>query len=288
MTDCEWLSEFTAFVQLISAVNFTYMFTHFVEKVYTKIFSDEEVINKDFSSFREGQLAKVKSSIESMDSIEVNGCNTDEHIACLRIELESQIARWDKAKNKTQQIINNLKDVKGIKSLFLYISIFCVLDMFNMAVINVVEWHPMHIFVLATNILAFLYTMYITFKILCSSWKEKEDIYCFSQTRKYMTKTILCAAALSAANEIYINNFGYTDIPNTIIDMILALCVFLPTYPCLLSILFIFVKIIHVKTYRQYTKITILIGIRSLNKRKKKLENAVSTIMDGVNWGTKE
>lgn len=280
-----WLREFTAFVQLISAVNFTYMFTHFADKVYSNIFSNDEVINEKYSSFRDGKLEKVKSSIENMNPIVVNGHETNTKISCLKRNLEDMINKWNQEENATQQIINNLKEAKGVKSLFLYISIYCVLDMLNMALINTVDYRPIYIYVYATNIFAFSYAILITSKVICSSWKGKKDIYCYNKTRKYITRTVFFAVLLAITNEMLIYFHGASEIPDTIIILTLALCVFLPMYPCLFSILFILYKIVYITIRRWRTQIRILHGIFKLDKKKKKLENAISTIMDDVNWG---
>lgn len=283
-----WLKEFTAFVQLVSAVNFAYIFTHFAERLFNRIFNEEEDINKKFASFRNGQLAKVSQSIESMDTVNINGTDTDAHVQQMKDSLAKLIARWDKAKDKTQSIIQNSKSVKGLKSLFLYISIYCVIDMFNMAIINTVDIRIIQIFVYSVNILAFVYTIFLTGKILYNKWKEKEDKFCFNQTRKYVTLTIILAVVTAIINEFCVYCWGENNIPDFVIYLSLIPCVFLPVYPCLFSVLFIFLKISYVSLFREFNKLCIKWGIWSLNKKKKKYEDAVSVLTSTLNWGTEQ
>lgn len=280
-----WLKEFTALIQLISAINFAYIFTHFAQKVYSKIFNEEEFINKQFSSFRNGQLAKVSESIEHMNPIVINGKDTHIHIDSLKSELTIITNRWDKAKEKAQEIIKNFKEVKGVKCLFLYISVYCIIDMLNIAIINVVNIRFFQIFTYLINAMSFIFSIIITYMILRLKWQKKEDIYCYNQTRKFLSYTFIICLFLTIFNEICIILWGIKiEMPTFFTTILLFFCVFLPLYPCLFSVIYIFGNIVYINFFRTKTKTTVLYELRYLNKKKKKLEKAISTITSDLNW----
>ena len=285
MDDFIWLEKFTALIQVISAINFTYILTHFPKTVYDKILNEEELTNKRFQSFIDGPLSKAEESIECMDPIVINGKDTIEHITQLKDLLNKYLTIWNDEKNKTEKIIQNIKEAKGIKCLFLFISVFCILDFFNIALVNIYDSQFVQVFIFWINLFSFAFTIWISFKIVFSRWKGREDNYCYNQTSRYIFYTLIFSVVFAIINEWIIAKYGVLlEIPIIISKAILWLCIILPLVPCLLSILLIVSNILRILIHQLYTRIKIHCGLWIIDRRKKKLEGAVRQITSGLGW----
>ena len=282
--DFGWLEKFTALVQLISAINFAHIFTHFVEKISKIIFNEEVLVNYNFIKYKEGTLVKLKHDIDKMSPIQINGKST-KHIESLQKDVKLLIKQWDKVKIKSRILIKRIKKVKGLKCLFLYISAFCIIDMLNMAIINVCNNHFILIFVYLLNIFSLIISLLLVYKIIFFKWGKKDDFACYNQTWKYLVYTIVLSLFLAFFNELYVRKYGILfDISPSISSFSLLLCVILPLIPCFFSIVLLLSTILILTIYRLITKFYISVKIFIIIRKKKYLEKTVYTLMGGTKW----
>ena len=129
------LGKYTTLIQLISAVNFAYIFTRFHENVYKLFFDEKKLIEEKFVSFI-NDITVDKESLQSMEPIETtSGKSNKDVLANLKSDFEQLLGLWEQQKRKMTGSFQKVKDVKGVRSLFLFVSLFCLMDLFNIATI---------------------------------------------------------------------------------------------------------------------------------------------------------
>lgn len=70
---------FTAAIQLITAVNFTFIFTHLPHYVFKQILKYDRVCRSKFKRYRDVKLGGISDDIANMKGIVINGVNTLNH-----------------------------------------------------------------------------------------------------------------------------------------------------------------------------------------------------------------
>ena len=229
------LINYTALIQLISAVNFAYIFTHFHQRVYAIMFNEKKLIEQRFTSFINDMSVDLES-LESMEPIETTrGATNVQSLEKLRDDFKKLDEEWDILKSSIIRTLNKVKSVKGVRSLFLYISLFCLVHLFNLATI---QWVQCDFFILYTKIYVITSVFVpakITFCILSSRWEKKSVVDCYKWTSKAFVFSFVLSIVLSGVF-LY---FGWFLSARWLTATVFTLAVLLPFYACLFSILYI-------------------------------------------------
>lgn len=234
-----WLDSFTVLLQLISAVNFAYIVTHFPSKVLDIIFNKQRLLDEKFSVYTNEINADIQS-LEAMPPIlTVDGKSTEESIIKLKNDYKQHKSEWDEKRQETENVIDSAKDVKGSKCLFLFISLYCILTLFNIAIFKETNYDLWFFFTIFLNIMSFLASAFYTRIIWNHEWDSRDNVECYKVTCKGFMWALIIAIVLSTINLFVVWLLGGAPVNRFVANAFLSLCVILPFYPCLITILFI-------------------------------------------------
>ena len=267
-----WLEHYAALIQLMSAVNFAYIVTHFPSKVFAMIFDVKKLLNNRLFSY----IIQVSADIESlkvMQPIITNDGRSNEYrILELREDYNEHYVKWKQKKKEIKAQINMAKAVKGSKCIFLNVSLFCLLTLFNIATYILFENDFMMVFILLLNRFILFYSIYLSYIMWKHKWDQLSDVDCYRRTGLSFLLIVIVALVISGINSLALAQTGGTPIPDWLGNSVLSLCIILPFYPCLISILFVF---FHEKDIVRYIKIEtapLRIEQAQLHERKQNLD----------------
>ena len=280
-----WLEHYTALIQLISAVNFAYIATHFPTKVFGLIFDENKLLNNKLLSFK-NQVSADILSLTFMQPLKTEDGRTNANIIDqLRRDYTNHNEKWEAKQNEIIKKINTAKSVKGSKCLFLNISLFCILTLFNIATFGIVNSDFVLIFAILTNIGTFLYSIYLTYSMWYHKWDGFSDVQCYRKTGFTFGIIVVTALIVSFINYMAIAQTGGTPIPHRILSLLLFLSIILPLYPCLMSIVFIMSHGKNITDYIETETSSLKIEQSKLHKRKEDLDK-IDEMFSPPHWTT--
>lgn len=280
---------FTAAIQLITAVNFTFIFTHLPHYVFKQILKYDSVCRSKFKRYRDVKLGGISDDIANMKGIVINGVNTLNHKEELQKKIDEISAYWTSCEDKSISTINRLCKTKGFKCLFLFISVFCVFDLIAIPILKI--WESDYIITLMSliNIIAMFYTLRLSWITLHSKWNKKPDWVCYNKTAWYLIFTfvgIIPVWILVHSLSLFINNllcFDAVEILKEIWAFDIWCFLFLPFYPYAFSVLYIFGTVAIINVMRCWWRIILWIRISRLERKKKKIDVAYATLTK-IDW----
>lgn len=235
----DWINSFTVLIQTISAVNFVFIVSHYPRRVFGIIFNEKKLVKEKFKDNTDQIVADVQS-LKAMDVLMLkDGRSTQEKIEVLKKDYEDLKKEWDSKLEEIKALILKSKNVKGSKSLFLVISIFCLLTLLNISMLGLFPGDFWFIFTVILNLLTFIYSGFLTWVIWNNKWNAFDPVECYKRALKdYLY--IICGSLLVAGINYLITIFcTRTPTSESFASIILSLSVFLPFYPCLVIALYV-------------------------------------------------
>lgn len=127
------LLNFVSIIQLVTALNFANISSSLHEKMFKVLIDVKSFFNFRFGNIQNKMTADLES-LKSMSPIETKDGNSNEStINDLTKEYFNLAAQWEAEKNRIESKMGEFFNTKGINSLFLFISLYCVVDMFFIA-----------------------------------------------------------------------------------------------------------------------------------------------------------
>lgn len=285
------IEHFTAAIQLITAVNFTFILTHLPKCIFKQILGYDLVCREKFKKFRAIKLGGIANDINNMKNIVIDGVETSRHKNKLTSKVDRIIASWDFCEEKSVSIINRLCKAKGFKCLFLFISVYCVFDLIAIPSLNL--WSNDYLITLISliNLFAIFHTLRLSWIILHSKWDAKPDRECYNRTIVFLAYTFLGIIPVwFLAN--FLPNIQFNE--NLRLDAVVVLkgiwefdiwsCLLLPFYPYVFSMLYVLGAILVVNVMRCYHRVFLTCRIYLLERNKRKYDEAYATLTN-VDWG---
>lgn len=230
------LNNYAALIQLISAVNFAYIFTRFHQRVYRLIFNEKKLIEDRFTSFI-NDITVDKSSLQSMEPIETTkGATNEQALTELKERFEGLLAAWNEQRSKMTSTLQRVKNVKGVRSLFLFISLYCLINLFNIATCGWCKNSFWDGFTILFNLLSFIVPAILTYKILRFKWANVSEVYCYRWTSWSFIITITVSLLLAWLNFIYV---GIEVMAPVMYKIAFVMSIVIPFYACLFSVVYI-------------------------------------------------
>ena len=125
----ENLNNFSALIQLISAVNFANIKLNFHQQIFDLIANVDDIYDRKFKEVQSAIDADVVS-LNSLDPIEtMDGKSNSKHIEQLRNRYSELNEKWDEKHSALGEQFKKCKELRGIKSFFLFISLYCIYDL---------------------------------------------------------------------------------------------------------------------------------------------------------------
>lgn len=284
------IEHFTAAIQLITAVNFTFIFTHLPRYAFEQIWGYDIACREKFKEFRKKTLGAITIDINNMSSHIIDGVDTSVHREKLKRKLEGIGAIWDSCERKSVSAIKHLCGTKGFKCLFLFISVYCVFDLIAIPALKLWGNDFLTTLISLINVFAIFHTLKLTWVILRSKWKEKKDWECYNQTIWFLGFTFLgiipvwfCVNFVSQISFLDTLNFNVVEGIKWIWEFNIWSCLILPFFPYMVSILYIFTIIGCINAMRWGCRKYILVRIFFLKRTKKRYDRAYATLTD-VDW----
>lgn len=276
----DWLNSFTVLIQTITAVNFAYILSKkFSDDVFDLFFSSKTV-----DSLYEWDNNEISADIASLKSIDLDGifrdaANPKENRESLLGNYTNLREKWDNLLKNLKDTITNAKAVKGFKCLFLAISLFCLVSLFNISILDAKSYELSSSFwlsfIVSFNILTFIYSIFLTIIIFTDAWRNLEKESCYKTTILIFIITVLLSLCLAFANERFlVLDFSIAFDQNPVlVTIIFALCAFLPFYPCLVSILYVVYKLTCFRIKANKETSTLRAERKELHAKKEKFDN---------------
>ena len=269
----DWINSFTVLIQTISAVNFVFIVSHYPRRVFGIIFNENKLVKEKFKDNTDQIVADVQS-LKAMDvMILQDGRSTQEKIESLKQDYENLKKEWDNKLEEIKSLILRAKRVNGSKSLFLIISIFCLLTLLNISMLGLYQSDFWFAFVALLNILTLVYSIYLTCIIWNDEWKNRDKVECYKQSLKEYLIIVVGSLLLAVLNYI-ITICGVRETASvSIANWILVLSVILPFYPCIMMAIYVYCY--EKKVSRKTTKETkpLLDKQSELHRRKLQLDD---------------
>ena len=231
------VSSYSTLIQLISAVNFAYIFTRFHQRVYKLIFDEKKLLYDKFTSFI-NDMAVDEESLQSMDPIETTkGTTNVQSLNTLKDNYKALKIEWDKKKNGIAEELQKVKNVKGVRSLFLYISLFCLTDLFNIATVQWLSTGFWIHYAIWFSLLSVIAPIILTCYILRFTWKNKSEVSCYTWTSISFAFTVIISLILAGVNSLWYNWVDFNEPFFSVTFFFISLI--MPFYACVFSIFFV-------------------------------------------------
>lgn len=230
------LYSYATLIQLISAVNFAYIFSRFHQRVYRLIFNEKKLINDKFVSFI-NDITVDMESLQSMEPIETTkGTSNANSLDEIKNEFNELRDLWDNQKEKMTKTLQKVKSVKGGRSLFLFVSLFCLLDLFCIATCYWCDNGFWVQFAIIFYGLSIIVPVILSLFIIFFRWSNVSEVYCYKWTSWAFIITVIVSLILVALNCWWIK----LDILQPLIYKIaFVIAIVMPFYACVFSILYI-------------------------------------------------
>ena len=174
----ETLNNFSALIQLISAVNFANIKLNFHQQIFDLIANVDDIYDR---KFKEVQSA-IDADVVSLNSLEpiktMDGKSNSNHIEQLRSRYSELNEKWDEKHSALGEQFKKCKEQRGIKSFFLFISLYCIYDLALFAIIQ--SFPNLDFYRLALNslsIITILISLYYLYKIARQNYQDKDEKY---------------------------------------------------------------------------------------------------------------
>lgn len=231
------LDEFTTLIQLICAVNFAYIITKFHSSVYQLFFNEDKLLEEKFNSFTNEVTVDVES-LQSMEPIETTKNTSNEStLNQLKQDYDNLSSDWEVQKQNIIDLMHKVKDAKGIRSFFLYISLYCLVVLFIIAIRcccqdKVYLDYSIAIF----SILSISASILFIVRVFFYRWISKPEVDCFKLTLKSFIFIFLASILLPF---VFIYLFKCGNIATLFDKISFYSSVILPFMACAISVVFI-------------------------------------------------
>lgn len=275
------IQHFTAAIQLITAVNFTFILTHLPNTIYKQVLDYDVTTRKKFKRFNDKKLIPLQEDINNMNT--KDNQSLIKHKQRLSEEIESIQKQWKEYEQKSANFTQHISDAKGIKCLFLYISVYCVFDLIAIPALNI--WYNDYLTTLISliNLASIVFTIRLSWIICRLKWNVRSDRECYNKTILFLAYSFLGILPVWI-----LTHFSSTAIDSSSILEAIKLmwgfdvwsCLLLPFYPMLFSIVFVFGTMWLSIMKIGYWKLLLRLSVFKLKNKKRKIEKASDTIFN--------
>lgn len=273
----EFLYNFSALIQLVAAINFAYIVCKFNEKFDSVISNAGSNIQKSFDKISAKINLDTMTLKSKSASVQAEGLDCTAFIGKLTNSLTDIESFKNQKQTQIQNVISIFVNKEGYCSLFLFLSLYTVIDLGLVAWISVSDNWNVSLFLYIDNLLSLIYSICLFAYSTFASGK---------QSNKASIIAFVCILLISAIF-VWINSKVQNIIPmNPAWEFSLSLISIVLPFLAIgfVSLLLTFVNVwalvyslvIHNKTNKQRKQIT---------KELKKLDTALEVINpDGVSF----
>lgn len=172
----ENLNNFSALIQLISAVNFANIKFNFHQKIFDLIANVDDIYDRKFKEVQSAIEADTVS-LNSLEPLETkDGKSNANHIKQLRSRYSELNEKWDKKHSELGEQFKKCNQQRGIKSFFLFISLYCIYDLALFATIQSFPDQDLYRLILnSLSIITTLISLGYLYKITRQNYHHKDE-----------------------------------------------------------------------------------------------------------------
>ena len=267
----ENLNNFSALIQLISAVNFANIKLNFHQQIFDLIANVDDIYDRKFKEVQSAIDADVVS-LNSLDPIEtMDGKSNSKHIEQLRNRYSELNEKWDEKHSALGEQFKKCKELRGIKSFFLFISLYCIYDLALFAIIQ--SFPDLDFYRLALNslsIITIFISLYYLYKIARQNDQDKDEKI-YKITLIYSVASIIIALIIAVI--IHTEGIVKTFMVNYYLPIA---AIILPFFPCFLCALIYVFQEIKIRCITGYSTFSLRRTQKKLHKEKVKLDEMYS------------
>lgn len=268
----ENLNNFSALIQLISAVNFANIKLNFHQQIFDLIANVDDIYDRKFKEVQSAIDADVVS-LNSLDPIEtMDGKSNSKHIEQLRNRYSELNEKWDEKHSALGEQFKKCKELRGIKSFFLFSSLYCIYDLALFAIIQ--SFPDLDFYRLALNslsIITIFISLYYLYKIATQNYQDKDEkIY---KVTLFLSVVSIIVAIISVLIISKINGDLKVVMAN---DWFSIAAIILPFFPCFLCALIYVFQEIKIRCITGYSTFSLRRKQKKLHKEKVKLDEMYS------------
>lgn len=258
------LNNFSALIQLISAVNFANIKLNFHQRIFDLIANVDDIYDRKFKKIQSAIEADIVS-LNSLEPLETkDGKSNSKHIEQLRSRYSELNEKWDKKHSVLGEQFKKCNQQRGIKSFFLFISLYCIYDLALFAIIQ--SFPDRDFYRLALNslsIVTIVISLGYLYKIVRQNYKHKDEKL-YKVTLSLSVISIIIALIIAA---VIIKVEGEGIVMTFMVNDYLSIAaILLPFFPCFLCALIYVIQEIKIRiiTFRSTS---------DLRKEQKRLHN---------------
>lgn len=259
----ETLNNFTALIQLISAVNFANILFSYHKKVFRLLFNIRQSIDQKFDEVRKATTIDLESLRKMKPIDSTDGTSTEASIDTLKVDYENFDTEFKAEVATLYEDCRRASDTNWVKTFFLFISLYCVLDLLFIALIYTFNTTFTHCIL---HIINFVTVIYIV-KYIVNIFKQTSDPS-YKVAIKDCSIIVASALILSGLNSVLISIWFCYSIPVWVEVLSTILSILIPFIPCVLC--FFYVSRIVKKLHK-----SIETKVEELSRRSKKLHERV-------------
>lgn len=230
------LSAYMTLIQLISAVNFAYISLKFNQKIFDTFFNINAFYNMyegvgmniivKYASFVSMSKKSDEKLIKQIEEGKVRCMNLDN--------------KWDELYKDSEAKIKSHLNVKGFNSLFLFVSLFCVYDLFLLGHIARISSVQNEVFLFLVNLFSLMFCGYYMIKII----RQKDDRHStiiYNESVFYSLVSFFVPLVISSliTDKSYFVKFCCLFDEIHILNSVL--CVLIPFVPCIFTYMYTFI-----------------------------------------------
>ena len=113
------------------------------------------------------------------------------------------------------------------------------MSLFHISLLSIFKCNFLLLYILMFNVIVLGYSIYLSYVVWKHKWDGKSDVVCYRSTSWNFVVTIVLSLLISGILCSVASANGGLQVPSLVSTIIISICIGLPFYPCLLSVLFI-------------------------------------------------
>ena len=210
------MEHFATLIQLICAINCAFIVVSFFERVYAMFFNEQQLNEKYLVPVRQA-MDLYQGALEGLNPPDSNEWVVFKNkVLRLRQRIETYRLQLNAQQTAIHQDIESIRQKTGFKSFFLFISLYCFIDLFCISLAGSLSQaltednssglgncpFILSVFVVLFNIFIAIGCVRFAIAIGNNSWSGKSDKQCYTQSVNFLLISLGIAWALACFLEL--------------------------------------------------------------------------------------
>lgn len=278
------MEHFATLIQLITAINCAFIVISFLDRVYSMFFNEDLMVKTYFDPV----LRSIELNQGSLGNLKPDDKPEWAVFKKKVLQLQQQLSIYKEQLSALQTGIQceaqSIRQVVGFKSLFLFISIYCFLDLFLIGLSA--RFMPIATFIqIAFNLISTFCCVYFYNVIQGKKWEGRNTIDCYN----YSLWLFVFAVLISFLCGVLATLFAITvdDIPSGLLLLSNILCIVLPFFPIVFSFYYFEEAKDRLYGLAEQRAKPIVVSVEKIENAKKELERTYYTMTEDneITWG---